>query len=30
MMNELTSEVLDYVKDNKLDVLLNSEIVPVK
>ncbi len=30
MMNELTPEVIDYVKDHKLDELLNSEVVAVK
>ena len=30
MMSELSPEVIDYVKDHKLDELLNSEVVPVK
>jgi hypothetical protein len=30
MMNELTAEVINYVKVNELDKLLNAEIVPVK
>ena len=30
MMSELTAEVVDYVKDHKLDVLLDSEVTPVK
>jgi hypothetical protein len=30
MMNELTAEVINYVKENKLDKLLNAEVVPVK
>ena len=29
MMNELTAEVINYVKVNELDKLLNAEIVPV-
>ena len=29
-MNELTAEVINYVKENKLDKLLNAEVVPVK
>ena len=29
MMTELTPEVINYVKDNKLDILLDSEIMPV-
>ena len=29
-MTELTSDVIDYVKDHRLDELLNSEVVPVK
>ena len=30
MMNELTTEVLNYVKENELDKLLNAEVAPVK
>lgn len=30
MMSEITPEVIDYVKDHKLDLLLNSEIMPVE
>ena len=30
MMSELTAEVVDYVKDHKLDILLDSEVTPVK
>ena len=29
-MTELTPDVIDYVKDHRLDELLNSEVVPVK
>ena len=30
MMTELTPEVIDYIKDHKLDLLLNSDVTPVK
>jgi hypothetical protein len=30
MMTELTPEVIDYIKNNKLDLLLNSDVTPVK
>jgi hypothetical protein len=30
MMTELPQEVIDYIKDNKLDLLLNSDVTPVK
>ena len=29
-MSEMTLEVIDYVKDHKLDLLLNSDVTPVK
>ena len=29
-MTELPQEVIDYIKDNKLDLLLNSDVTPVK
>ena len=29
-MNELTADVINYVRDNELDKLLNAEVVPVK
>ena len=30
MMTELTPEVIDYIKDHKLDLLLNSDVTPVE
>ena len=30
MMTELTPGVIDYIKDHKLDLLLNSDVMPVK